>query len=102
MDSNDIAKHIDVLDRMAKARDPRSFVEMTIWHPGHSKGRYVVTAHYIEHISRAHTAYEAIEGLYRMLLNGTGSKPNADALAATLGLNDTPSWIDGWKPRVAS
>jgi len=94
MDTDYIATHIDVLDRMAKARDSRSFVEMTIWHDRMEQGRYVVTAHYIEYRCRSNDPLEAIEMLYKALLDGTREKPTEDQLAAMLGINDTPSWID--------
>ena len=94
MDTNEIAKHIDVLDRMAKARDIRSFVEMTIWHSGFNRSRFAITAHYIEYKCSSNDPLEAIEMLYKALLDGTRERPTADALASTLGLNDTPSWID--------
>jgi hypothetical protein len=93
MDSNEIAKHIDVLDRMAKARDPRSFVEMTIWH-NRANERFCITAHYIEYKCKSNDPLEAVEMLYKALLDGTREKPTEEALAAMLGINDAPSWID--------
>ena len=86
MDSNEIAKHIDLLDRMAKARDDRSFVEMTIWHERTTQGRFAVTAHYSEYKCRSNDSLEAIEMMYRALLNGTAKKPTEADLAKTLGI----------------
>ena len=91
MDAYEIAKHIDVLDRMAKARDSRSFVEMTIWH-NRMEARFCVTAHYIEYKCRSNDPLEAIEMLYKALLEGTKSKPTDDALAATLGIDAAGNW----------
>ena len=95
MDTNEIAKHIDVLHRMAVSQKDGAFVTMNVWPTNyHGLGQYTITAHYLEHVTKSNDPLEAIEKMYKLLIDGSASKPNHDVLARTLGLNDTPSWID--------